>query len=248
MALFTDGSISDSEDLRAYESGILDVASIEGIELDAKFRLATRDLGIEISQVFEDEHLDIGLESVVVTPALARWHTLRTLSLTYRDAYFVQLNDRYEAKWHEYERDAIVAGNALLELGIGVTTDAVPRAATPTLDAINGGVQTQHDYFVQIAWISPQGTLGGRSSLTTATVDAGKLLRVAPGQAPANASGWLVWAGTDPEALARQVQAPVSVSVKWTMPVDGLKSSPIDAPYEIQPSYLVRKRQLWRRG
>jgi hypothetical protein len=248
MALFLDGTVSDSEDLRAYESGILDVASTEGIELDAKFRLASRDLSIEIAQLFEDENASASLDAVVVTPALLRWHTLRTLALVYRDAYFVQLNDRYEAKWHEYEREAILARNALFDLGVGVAIDPVTQAATPQLDAINGGVQPLHTYFAQTAWISAQGTIGARSTVVSLTVESGKLLRVCPGIAPTNASGWMIWAGMDPDTLALQTRAPLAPNVNWIMPVNGIATAPITRVVEIPPAYFVRRRQLWRRG
>ncbi len=248
MALFTDGTVSDSEDLRAYESGILDVASIEGIELDAKFRLASRDLGIEVAQLFSDENVKVGLDAVVVTPGLARWHTLRSLALIYRDAYFVQLNDRYAAKWHEYDREAVLARDALFDAGVAVTTDPVAQARVPELDAINGGVWPQTDYFVQTAWISDRGTMGLRSDVATITVNSGKLLRVSAGDAPQNAAGWLVWVGAEPDILALQVRAPIAPSLKWMMPVSGLTTGPVTQAYEIPTSYFVRRRQLLRRG
>lgn len=248
MSLFIDGTVSDSEDLRAYESGILDVASTEGIELDAKFRLASRDLGIEISQLFDDEHASATLDAVVVTPALLRWHTLRSLALIYRDAYFVQLNDRYESKWHEYEREAILARNALFDLGVGIAIDPVAQAATPVLDTVNGGLWPQRQYFVQTAWMSGQGTIGGRSIEVTSSVEAGQLLRVSPGSTPANGVGWLVWAGSEPGVLALQVHAPLAPQSTWTMPVSGIATSPITRAFDILPSYFVKRRQLWRRG
>ena len=51
MSLFTDGTISTSEDLRVYESSILEVANTEGIELEAKYRRSGWDLGISYSYV-----------------------------------------------------------------------------------------------------------------------------------------------------------------------------------------------------
>src|ERR1700722_970352 len=112
MMLLTDGSPNTPEDLRVYESAILDVSSTEKINLDTKLRLATE----EISEILLNILLDqttaasggqmtrrlLGVSDVVVTRQLKRWHALYTLAIFYRDAYNDQLNDRYLAKWNEY--------------------------------------------------------------------------------------------------------------------------------------------------
>ncbi len=48
MALFTDGTITTLEDLAAHESGILELAAGEGIDLAAKLRIAQEDIGVEL--------------------------------------------------------------------------------------------------------------------------------------------------------------------------------------------------------
>jgi hypothetical protein len=49
MALFTDGNIASIEDLKEYESAVLQAASIEGIDITAKLKLAQREIGFEIA-------------------------------------------------------------------------------------------------------------------------------------------------------------------------------------------------------
>ena len=102
MALFTDGPVSSIEDLTAQDSQLLDVASIEGIDVARKLTLAQDDVGVELTVLlgklsFVDQPFWMAptptLRSVVVTPALKRWHTYAALEQVYRDAYNTQLND-----------------------------------------------------------------------------------------------------------------------------------------------------------
>src|SRR6185369_8888666 len=98
MALFTDGPVSSILDLTARDTQLLNVAVAEGIDVTQKLALAQDELALELgallSRASAGESLwapqpDIG--SVVVTPPLKLWHTLRTLELFYADAYCSQL-------------------------------------------------------------------------------------------------------------------------------------------------------------
>src|SRR5690242_9195568 len=106
--LFTDANPADKETLRTFESGILDVAAGEGIDLDAKLQLAAEQVGDELeiwlSQAGSSPTVwkAPGLDSVVVSPAIRRWHALQTLESVYRDAYYQELNDRFKGKWQMY--------------------------------------------------------------------------------------------------------------------------------------------------
>src|SRR5580700_4736433 len=117
--LLTDGNPNDSVALTVYESAILEVAHIERINLDVKLTLATEEISEDILDVLLDHtqaddpesaiRRMIGVTGVVVTPQLKRWHALHTLEIVYRDAFNNQLNDRYLAKFQEYQalsRDA----------------------------------------------------------------------------------------------------------------------------------------------
>ena len=111
MALFNDGPISSLDDLRVYETSLLETASIEGVSLANKLDLAQRELGSEIlrfliQQLEPAESIVPGkLNQVVATDPLRRWHALRTLTVFFRDVHHNQLNDRYQAKWMAYESE-----------------------------------------------------------------------------------------------------------------------------------------------
>ena len=85
MALFRDGLISSLEDLRVYETSLLDTASIEGVSLSNKLELAQQEIGNEIlrfliQQLEPTESVTPAkLDQVVATDPLRRWHALRTL-------------------------------------------------------------------------------------------------------------------------------------------------------------------------
>ncbi len=119
MALLTDGNPNDTIALKVYESAILDVANIERIDLDVKLTLATEEVSEDVIDILLDHTQTqdpqsivrrmIGVSDVVVTTQLKRWHALHTLEIVYRDAFNNQLNDRYEAKFLEYQDLAINA-------------------------------------------------------------------------------------------------------------------------------------------
>src|SRR5579864_4251325 len=113
MALLTDGNPNDTLALQVYESSILDLASAEAIDLGAKLGLATEEISEDVIDVLLDHawtpdpqsyiRRRIGVSDVVLTAQMTRWHALHTLEIVYRDAFNNQLNDRYRAKWAEYQ-------------------------------------------------------------------------------------------------------------------------------------------------
>ena len=48
MALFTDGAFTSIEDLRGHDTQLLNVATVEGIDVTRKLALAQEELGIEV--------------------------------------------------------------------------------------------------------------------------------------------------------------------------------------------------------
>src|SRR5689334_11770909 len=112
MALFVDGRASTIDDLTDQDAGLLDVCLNTGINLSTKLRLAAdeilTDLELWLNQ--SQSSLDslwrqsLRVEQIVVTAPLKRWETMHALALVYRDAYFSQLVDRYQAKWQEYAK------------------------------------------------------------------------------------------------------------------------------------------------
>jgi hypothetical protein len=230
MALFTDGSITTIEELVEYESSILDTAKTEGVDLTAKLKLAQEELGAELAGRLRrrQDSQDVlwatiaprGLECVVVTEALHKWHTFRTLSLAYRDAYNQQLNDRYQGKWKEYDRQAEWARHTLFDTGVGMTSSPVPRPDQPDLSGA-AGIGAPATYFVRVTWVS-QGLEGAPSDIKALTT-LGGALTVTAVNPPANVSGWNVYASNSPTGLTRQNDAPMRPGQSWTTPETGLK-------------------------
>ena len=230
--LFTDGSISTIEELVEYESAILDVAKTERIDLTAKLKLAEKELGIELDALLRrrQESEDLlwssivprGLGHVVVTEALHRWHTFRTLSLVYRDAYNRQLNDRFLGKWQEFDRMAEWARQSLCDGGLGMTSSPVPKPSQPELGAAAGQAAAA-TYFVSVTWVGQGGIEGAPSAveaLATTGASAQTILAVDP---PAIATGWNVYASYFPTGLTRQNDTPIRLGQTWTEPAEGLR-------------------------
>ena len=53
MALFTDGAVSSIEDLRGYDTQLLNVATIEGIDVTRKLTLAQDGIAAEMATLLE---------------------------------------------------------------------------------------------------------------------------------------------------------------------------------------------------
>src|SRR6185436_9710358 len=109
--LLTDGNPNADENLRVYESAILEVAHAEMIDLAVKLDLATEEIAQEVLDFLLDHtgadpqaagRRSIGAADVVVTRQVKRWHAVHTLEIVYRDAFNNQLNDRYRPKFLEY--------------------------------------------------------------------------------------------------------------------------------------------------
>ena len=111
MALFTDGPISGIEDLTAQDSQLLNVASVEGIDVTQKIAIAQEEVAMDLIGVVEPVRLrgsailayaaaEVGhgggnaAAEVVAHGAVAR--------IVYSDAYNSQLNDRYAGKRDQF--------------------------------------------------------------------------------------------------------------------------------------------------
>lgn len=255
MALFTDGPISSAQDLQNYDSSVLTVASAEGINVAVKVTLAQQDLGNELmlflfrrARFREDQpHIKprIGLFDVVVTEALHQWHTLRTLALVYRDAYYNQLNDRYQGKWNEYERLANTSSRKYFELGVGVVADPIPMAPTPNLVSVagTGGPAT---LFVAATWVNASGQEGAAGADSTLTIGGGEVLVATLADPPPVAVGWNVYAGLSPAALTLQNDPPLALGGSWTM--TGALSAGAPAPTGQKPAWFIPDHRFINRG
>lgn len=246
MALFTDGAISTIEDLHGVDTPLLEVASVEGIDVSRKLSVAQGELEVELEALLSrmaTQPYDPVVSSgktwtgrVVVTPPLKLWHMYRTLEAVYRDAYHSQLNDRYGARRDEYHELAKWAYDKLLQSGVGMTADPIPEAPAPVVRAAPGGLP-DGTYYVGASWTNAAGEEGA-CSVPSAITTAGSAFTVTHGEAPGNATGWNVYLGVGPQAMLRQNGAALGLSETWTQPdeiANGKAAGTGQAPGYVQP-------------
>lgn len=251
MSLFTDGPILRPEDLRPFESSILDVAASEGISLSAKIEIAQRELGRAImiflmrsTVMANDQVTPEWLKHVVVTDGLKDWHAVKTLSRFYRDASHNQLNDRYQEKWRAFEEETARAADAYLTLGVGWVDSPLERPAMPTVVDV-GGFAAPRPLFLATSWVGRSGEESAVSEpvlFNPSTVDVRP--RVTPVGGFPGALGWNVYAGTVPDLLLRQNPAVLSLGTPWDMPAPVLTEGNLASMGQRPSSYVRRQRTL----
>lgn len=211
MALFTDGIILAVDDLTAHDSGILNVASAEGIDLTRKLELAQEELAMELSILLGSGD---GLRSLVVTAAIRLWHAFHTLELVYRDAYSNQLNERYGRKRDQYAGLAQWAMQKVIDGGVGVSLNPVPKAEPAALTHFPGQQQGA-TYYVCTSWLSATGEEGAAGEWRAISVPDGNVLSVRPVNLPASATGWNVFVGLSPDSMTRQNDSVLVPAEAW---------------------------------
>jgi hypothetical protein len=228
--LLTDASPNTIEDLRVYESAIPDVAHTEMIDLAAKLDLATE----EISQAVLDFLLDragadpqaaarrgIGVGDVTVTRQLKRWHAVHTLEIFYRDAFNTQLNDRYRAKFQEYQKLTRNARERTFHFGVGLSLTPLPRAPRPVFSAVAGTIP-QTLYYARASWAGTDGQEGAPCEMTSYEAPAGSLPVAQMTDPPATATGFNVFLGLTADAVTLQNTTPVPIGQAFTLGGTGL--------------------------
>ncbi len=252
--LFTDSPAIAIEDLANYETGILDTAATEGINLTIKIVLAANEVGLQLQSQFaplgtmnNTPSSGLTLANIVVTPAMQLWLIYHTLELVYRDAYFSQLNDRYQAKWVEYQSLSTAAASQLFQIGIGTVLDPIPQATQPALSLV-AGTLTAAKYFVEVSWMDVGGSEGAPSETTALDVPAGDTLQVQAVNAPAIAVSWNVYAGVTPDSLYLQNTIPLAPGASWIAPSSGLVASGQQPSSGQQPVYLSPAPRILLRG
>ncbi len=254
MALFTDGPISCIEDLTAQDSQLLNVASVEGIDTARKIEAAQDAISMELlaamnrstygSQMFWLSPLP-QLDAVVVTPSLKLWHTAHALELVYADAYNSQLNDRYAGKRQQFHDLARWAYGKLIEIGVGIAGNPIPRAAMPAVTPFPGSLPDGL-YYVSMTWLNRSGEEGAPAGAATISTASSTFL-VAPVNAPQVATGWNIYAGNAPEAMYLQNIAPLAVGQTWEQP-SALTLTGSLTPNGQKPSYLRPLPRIIQRG
>jgi len=252
MALFNDGPISSLEDLRVYETSLLDTASIEGVSLANKLALAQQELGGEVLR-FLIQQLEptqsvfpSKLDQVVATDPLRRWHALRTLSVFFRDVHHNQLNDRYRAKWTAYEAEAKNAARLLWEVGVGLVASPIRRPKPPKLETVPTDEEFPQLLF-KITWVRGAAEESAASDAVLFPGGIGGKPELSVASPPPRVTGWHVYAGTTVEQLALQTPSALALDDLWVMPLNNLTSGP-DVPFGQSPDQYVRLQRLLLRG
>jgi hypothetical protein len=254
MALFTD-VISTIQDLMVQDSSVLATAQAENIDLNQKLELAQQELGIELTTLLQRSNThdwqfwlqpDLQLNNIVVTPPLQLWNVFQTLTLVYQDAYFNQLNDRYQGKRDQFQQLAKWAMDKLIQTGLGIVSDPIPQAAPPQLTSIPGG-QPAMTYCARVSWLNVEGEEGQASNPSSLTTAAGNALVAQPVNQPANATAWNVYVGLSATAMALQNTQPMTLGQIWVQagPVSTLGQAPGNGQ---APDYLRALPRLIQRG
>src|ERR1019366_6022644 len=250
MALFTDCAVTSIEDLRGHDTQLLNVATVEGIDVTQKLALAHEELSIEVrgmlGRLEQAGQLSAPptVEQVVMTPPLKLWHVFRTLEMVYGDAYNSQLNDRYGGKRDEYHERVKWAYNQAILSGLGIATDPVKQAATPVVRASAGGL-TDGAYYVAIAWTNTASEEGA-SSVPAMIQVSGSSFAVETG-APPKVTGWNVYSGTSLATMTIQNVQILAPGQPWVQP-DTLSTTGRLAGSGQGPSYWVPVPRTIQRG
>jgi hypothetical protein len=256
--LLTDCNPNTPEDLRVYESAILDVANLEQIDLGGKLNLARWEIAEDVLEVLLDHtrytylqanvRRQIGVSDVVVTYPMKRWHALHTLEVVYRDAFNNQLDDRYQAKFNEYYELAKDARTSTMKYGIGLVATPLSQAPAPVVSSAAQAELLAAAYFVQITWVSAVGQEGVRSPAISIDSEAGKAPVVsAPAGAPVGATGFNVYMGLLPNTISLQNSVPVTLGQSFTLPETGLAQGRVPGNGQSPDLYIVGGPML-RRG
>ncbi len=230
MALFVDGPTSTIDDLTHQDSGLPDVAQTCGIDATTKLNLAHEELetGLQLwldrprptTELYPGPVLRI--DQVVVTPALKRQETMAALAMFYRDAYFSQLVDRYQARWDEYSRLTRDAYGKFVASGMGLVLNPVRQASLAVLGT-TAGPQAGGTFYASVAWVNAAGQEGAASEPSSITIADNNLMTVSAVNTPSNAVGFNVYAGTSVNGMVAQNDAPLPAGGSFTY-VPGLRT------------------------
>ena len=223
MALFVDGPSPTIDGLIDQDSGLLDVAETCGINLTTKLRLSHEEIATDLELWLDRPRRPLEMvwgpifriEQIVVTPPLRQWETMHALALSYRDAYFSQLADRYQAKWDEYTSLARAAYENFLPSGMGLVHDPLRRAVPPVLGTV-AGPQTGGKFYASVAWVNAAGQEGAASAASSIAIADGHLMTVSAAGKAVNAVGFHVYAGATLSALVRQNNVLLPASAVFT--------------------------------
>jgi hypothetical protein len=252
--LFMDGEVSSLEYLAKQDSRLLDVASVEDIDVTVKIALAEEEIATDVESMMNGlKWMDQPfwcrprptIDNVVVTAAMKLWHAYRTLEMVYEDAFFSQLNDRFRARRDQFHERARAAREKVIGAGVAIVWHPVPQAEAPTVEPAPGAGLPDGTYYAAVTWVNEQGEEGACSAAVS-IASAGGLFLVKPGDAPRGVTGWNVYAGTAVGALWLQNAEPVELDQPWIqMSAPGTGRAPGDGQ---TPDEVLAVPRVLRRG
>lgn len=256
MALFTDTGIVTLDDLLQYENTLVQVSSTHGINVDTKINLSVSAIGDKLLLWLLNvgaadpqwaSRRDLGLSTVVVTPAIHRWLCFDSLARFFEEAYNAQLNTRFQGKWAEYKKLSADSENGAFMTGIGIVYNPLPRPAIPAVSAQGGGL-LNGPLFVQTAWVDSDGSEGALSPVNASLLNADFSVAVAMGDggSPDGASGWNVYGSTSAGDMKRQNNAPLGAGTSWHLPTSGLIAGPDPVDGQAPNFYVTLSRRIQR--
>jgi len=224
MALLVDGDINGLAELKEWDSGVLDVAHGEGIDLGSKLRRAQAEVEEEIERFLRDQERG-SLEQVVIDRGLRHWHALKTLECVYRDAYFNQLNDRYGAKWKHYLELAGRQGERYFAAGVGIVN--TPLRRPPWVEIrIQDGALPPASYRIQATVLDAQGRESAPCPVQAAGSPLPHALVAGLPYTPPGAVGWNIYIAAEDGQAGLQNDQPLGVEQEWTLPLTGVRTGP----------------------
>jgi hypothetical protein len=250
MSLFTDGAIANIEDLRGYDTQLLNMATVEGIDVTRKLALAQEEIGVEVTGLLGrltragQYSAPPEMGQVVVERPLKLWHIFRSLEMVYGDAYNNQLNDRYSGRRDEYRALARWAYDQIIQHGLGIAADPVRRASAASVQ-LSAGNLADGTYYVAVAWMNAAGEEGASSAPVTITVSGSSF--AVETDLPAKAKGWNVYSGTNPETMTLQNGTALASGQSWVQP-NSLSTTGRAAGYGQKPTYRLAVPRAIQRG
>jgi len=222
MALLVDGEINSLDDLREWDSGILETADGERIDLNAKMRRAQAEVEEEIEGFLRDQERG-AVEQVVIDRGLRHWHALKTLEATYRDAYFNQLNDRYGEKWKLYRGLAEQQATRYFSAGVAIVLQPLRRPAALEI-TVGEGELPPATYRFQATAVDGQGRESAPCGVQVTSSPVPHSLTVKVSYLPEGATGWNLYAAYADGTVALQNEEPLGAAEAWNVPAGGLRS------------------------
>ena len=222
MALLVDGGINRVEDLREWDSGILDVAHGERIDLGVKLRRAQAEIEEEVERFLRDQERG-AITQVVADRGMRHWHALKTLEAVYRDAYFNQLNERFGGKWKHYLELAEKQALRYFDAGVAIVYQPLRRPPQVAVTAGDGELPPATYRFVATV-VDAEGRESAPSEEVVVSVPAPHSLLARLPYSPEGATGWNIYAGLSDGDLALQSNSPLGLQEPWSLSPDGLRT------------------------